>query len=133
MKDDLPYVNLRPYTDDEWDSLPHVILTGDTDWDPTILDCNYEDSDTWYNALSEPLPALPDTHFDEFGDYRKHILVQEHFHDAKDWTYVSTSADECARFHTCSTCTHDVSLADPIAASPNTLGETTAHAHQVTK
>ena len=33
----LPYVNLRPYTDKEWRTLPHVILTSDFTWDPTIL------------------------------------------------------------------------------------------------
>jgi len=134
MKDGLPYVNLHPYMDDEWDSLPHMILTGDMDWDPAILDCDYEDSNTWHNALSDPLPALPNPHFDEFGDYHKCILVQEHFHDAKDWTCASTNANECARFHTCLMCMHDVSLADPIVATDNnTHGEIMAHAHQLTK
>jgi len=134
MKDGLPYINLRPYTDNEWDNLPHMVLTGDTDWDPGILDCNYEDNDTWHDALSKPLTALPNPHFDEFGDYCKCILVQEHFHDSKDWTYASTIANECARFHTCLTCTHDVSLADPVVATDdNTHGEIMAHAHQVTK
>ncbi len=129
MKDRLPYVNLRPYTDNEWDSLPHVVLTGDTDWDPAILNCDYEDSDTWYDALTEPLPALPDTCFDESGDYHKCILVQEHFHDAKDWTCASTAANACAQFHTCTTHTHDVSSVDPV---DDTYGELTAHAHQIT-
>jgi len=134
MKDGLPYVNLHPYTDDEWDSLPHVILTRDMDWDPSILDCDYEDSDTWHNALSDPLPALSDSCFGEFGDYCKPILVQEHFHDAKDWTCASTIANECARFHTCLTRTYDVSLADTVVAShDSTHGEIMAHAHQVTK
>ena len=32
----LPYISMRPYTDDEWDHLPHLILTSDLDWDPTI-------------------------------------------------------------------------------------------------
>jgi len=137
MKDGLPYVNLRPYTDSEWDSLPHVVLTGDTDWDPSVLDCDYEDNDTWHDALSEPILPLPDPRFDEFGDYRKRILVQEHFHDANDWactsdiasecatfhrTCASTAADACAQFHTCTVHTRDVSLIDHLEINTKSVG-----------
>ena len=38
-----PYCSMRPYTDDEWESLPHVIWTSDKDWDPSVL----------YNILSD--------------------------------------------------------------------------------
>ena len=34
IKNGLPYCSMRPYTDDEWESLPHVIWTSDKDWDP---------------------------------------------------------------------------------------------------
>ena len=34
----LPYVQMRPYTDDEWDTLPHVVWTADTTWDPFLSD-----------------------------------------------------------------------------------------------
>ena len=37
--------------------LPHVILTADTDWDPSILDCEQEDTEEWFNAM-EDLPKL---------------------------------------------------------------------------
>ena len=38
VKDRLPYLKLRPYTDDEWEDLPYIILTSDVDWDPSVLD-----------------------------------------------------------------------------------------------
>jgi hypothetical protein len=38
IKSGLPYVKMRPFTDQEWDSLPHVILTGDGNWNPSVLD-----------------------------------------------------------------------------------------------
>jgi hypothetical protein len=39
IKVSLPYVQIQPYTDEEWDTLlPHIILTSDVDWDPTVLD-----------------------------------------------------------------------------------------------
>ena len=68
---------MRPYSDQEWDSLPHVILTADTDWDPSILDSEQEDNEEWFNAM-EDLPRLtPDPLFDEYGDYRlTHVISQ---------------------------------------------------------
>ena len=41
IRDGLPYVALHPFTDEEWDSLPHVILTGDANWDPGVLDLDF--------------------------------------------------------------------------------------------
>ena len=73
----LPYMTMRPYTDKEWGELPHVLLTADTEWDPSILDNELDENEEWYNALSD-LPTLsPDPLFDEFGDYRHIHLVSE--------------------------------------------------------
>ena len=41
----LPYMTICPYTAKEWDNLPHVILTADTDWDPSVIDHELEDGD----------------------------------------------------------------------------------------
>ena len=38
IKDGLLYVALCSYTDDEWEMLPHIHWTRDSDWDPAILD-----------------------------------------------------------------------------------------------
>ena len=38
IKDGLPYVALHPYTDDEWETLPHIHWTHDSDWDPAVFD-----------------------------------------------------------------------------------------------
>ena len=37
IRGELPYIPFRPYTDKEWETLPHVILTSDKEWDPTFL------------------------------------------------------------------------------------------------
>jgi len=73
----LPYMTIRPYTDLEWETLPQVIMTADVDWDPSILDCEQEDNEEWFNAM-EDLPDLaPDLLFDEYGDYRNiHVISQ---------------------------------------------------------
>jgi hypothetical protein len=78
VKEGLPYVQMEPYTDEEWDTfLPHVILTSDVDWDPTVLDHTLDDDDEWFDAVSD-LQNDPTTNlFDEFGNYRKCTVVVE--------------------------------------------------------
>ena len=39
IRNSLPCVPLRPCTEKELEKIPHVILTSDKDWDPTVLDC----------------------------------------------------------------------------------------------
>lgn len=36
--DALPHLKIRPHTDDEFNSLPHVIMTSDEPWDPRCFD-----------------------------------------------------------------------------------------------
>ena len=45
--DGLPYLSMRPFTDQEWKDLPHVIMTSDTDWNPNILDNTISTTNTW--------------------------------------------------------------------------------------
>ena len=44
IRNGLPYLQIRPHTDHEYDTLPHVIMTGDHDWDPSVLDCEPNES-----------------------------------------------------------------------------------------
>ncbi len=69
----LPYLDMRPFTDQEWDTLPHVVLTSDVDWDPSMLDGEFPltghesalDSSAYHNGSP----------FDVHGDYRHRTLV----------------------------------------------------------
>lgn len=71
----LPYMSIRPFTNREWDDLPHIILTADVDWDPSILDCELEDGEEWFDTMQE-LPGFdPDPLFDEFGDYMGAVML----------------------------------------------------------
>jgi hypothetical protein len=31
----LAYLDICPYTDNEWENLPHLVMTSDVDWDPS--------------------------------------------------------------------------------------------------
>ena len=64
----LGYIKIRPPTDHEMETLPHVIMTSDVDWDPTLFDniTNIQ-SDDWYTKKDCP---IPNNHtFNEYGDY----------------------------------------------------------------
>ena len=69
VRDGLPYLHLRPFTDDEWDKLPHIHGTSPHQWDPKCLD--YIVSDDWYDQQDpgHPYQLTPD--YDEFGELRQ--------------------------------------------------------------
>ena len=73
----LPYLTMHPYTDNEWEALPHVILTSDVDWNPLALDHDLDDDEEWFDAVSDMQAGTTSTLFDEYGNYRKCYVVTE--------------------------------------------------------
>lgn len=81
-------MDMRPPTDAELDKYPHVFLTHDGQWDPMILDCEFDD--TFYDAVTE-LPEvvsrceIRDPRVDDTGflctrdDYDTLFLAQDAF------------------------------------------------------
>ena len=68
----LAYMDMCPFTNDDWDSLPHVALTLETPWDPWVLDLEQSDDPDWFEHADAPLLNLD---FDAHGDYR-HCIAQ---------------------------------------------------------
>ena len=52
----LPYIPMRPYTDEEWVKLPHVLLTADKKWDPRVLDNSIDDIEEWSTRFDHVIP-----------------------------------------------------------------------------
>lgn len=76
----LPCVNMHPYTNEEWETLPLVIWTGDTDQDPrTILNYTLDDAEHWFDATSdlEASCSAFTSLFNKFGNYCKRVIVQK--------------------------------------------------------
>ena len=78
IRNGLPYMLLRPYTNKEWDDLPHIILTSDVEWDPTVLDEDFKDNEKWFDAQTSLDTGPNSTLFDANGDYLKRTVVGEH-------------------------------------------------------
>ena len=72
VRSGLCYLDMHPPSDQEWDTLPHVVMTSDYPWDPTILDCEYGDKDL--EDEFEDLPQYDDPNFDQFGQYKHGIF-----------------------------------------------------------
>jgi hypothetical protein len=70
IKDGLARLDIRPYTDQEWDSLPHVFLTDEANWDPSVLDHQYNSFEEWYgNRLWQDAVALELKQINEYGAF----------------------------------------------------------------
>ena len=70
----LPYATLRPYTYSEWGKVPHVILTSNEDWDPTVLGCGCQaENEQWFDAQSPFIDDLNDKSFDKVRSYQFRI------------------------------------------------------------
>jgi len=76
----LAYIPIRPYTDEEWETLPHVVWTSDKDWDPSVLDHELSTNTDWFESISDLSEGVIHSVFDEFGEY-KHRSAQLHVID----------------------------------------------------
>ena len=101
IKNGLPCMTIKPYAANQWDFLPHTVLTSDADWDPLALDSPGEvDDAAWYDAKSS-LPEGPTSPaFNEYGELRKEFLTHELFYfDAETFdaeAELEDIADACA-------------------------------------
>jgi hypothetical protein len=87
VRRDLPYIMMRPFTDEEFEELPHIVWMSEDTWDPTSLDSVISDDPNWCKA--EPSPPLPNPMYDEYGEFRGRVLInqckwQVHYFDALD-------------------------------------------------
>ena len=52
----LVYMKIRPFTNEEFRRLNHVVLTRDIPWDPSRYDRSLSDDRTWLSQQVDPLP-----------------------------------------------------------------------------
>ena len=64
----LAYISVQPYTNHEWDMLPHVWIL-EHEWDPTIFDSGFKKEENWFDALLELDEDPTSNLFDEYGNY----------------------------------------------------------------
>ena len=72
IRDGLPRIKMRPFTDEEWDTLPHVIITDPSPWDPRVLDYEH-DTTVWYDTFQDM--DKMETRFDDQGNYLGRVMT----------------------------------------------------------
>ena len=96
IKHGLPYLCMRPYTNTEYDELPHILATSPTPWDPTCLD--HAVPSNWYDSQPPSSPYSLDLDYDAFGRLKAYqsLLDQDDPDEPDDgvfrhdvWTYAS--------------------------------------------
>jgi hypothetical protein len=63
-------MKIHPYTDEEWDSLPHITMTGDNPWNPKCLDAEITSGSGWENFEYDRLKHVTDSAVDSYGRYK---------------------------------------------------------------
>jgi hypothetical protein len=53
---------------------PHIFITSDSNWNPSVLDYYGSDDTQWYDALINTPPEI-DPMFDEYGNIRQTIII----------------------------------------------------------
>ena len=62
VRNGLSFVDQRPYTEREFKMYPHVLITFEAPWDPTVLDHEIDvDDDEFYDQLIDHSTPRPDT------------------------------------------------------------------------
>jgi hypothetical protein len=90
IQDGLTHLDLRPYIDQEYDTLPHVILTSKLEWDPSVLDHIFKASEQWGEV-----PTFK-SQFDEVGDYTQRVILHHNTSfERQDGTTTDDIIDQC--------------------------------------
>ena len=68
----LPYIKMRIPSDEEYATLPHVVLTADLPFRYNSMDCTLSDKSDWYKNTSDWSEGLKESPFHLNGEY-KHL------------------------------------------------------------
>ncbi|EEC42564.1 predicted protein [Phaeodactylum tricornutum CCAP 1055/1] len=94
VRQGLAYMDMRPPSDAEFDTLPHVVLTSDVDWDPSIIDNEIDLVTDWHDATQD-LPSDPyvEPRFNSTGEHQhRHVATFDIF-SSSDFVHWSTAID----------------------------------------
>ena len=65
IRDGLAYLHIRPFTTDEFNTLPHICLTSPKPWNPKSIDCGIPDD--WCKNQPTDSPLTEANPVDDFG------------------------------------------------------------------
>jgi hypothetical protein len=75
FKNALPYLHCWKPIDDVLSLLPHIIMTLDVTWDPSLYDSINDNTDQFYDPLEDT--SEHEYNFDQHGEYQ-HCTIATH-------------------------------------------------------
>jgi hypothetical protein len=101
FKNSLPYLQCQTPTEDELASLPHIMMTSDVDWYPSVYD---KDIDDLANVHAPSEDDHENHHFDQYGEYRHRTVathsstcVEEAIYDSCEFLKFGDQVDQCTQ------------------------------------
>jgi hypothetical protein len=86
-------LTIRPYTDQEFDALPHAIMTSELEWDPPVLDHKLKEDEQWGDS-----PTIP-SDFNDIGEYKHQVALQHHsYFQRQHGNSIDDILDQCIYF-----------------------------------
>ena len=86
----LPRLAIRPFSDEEWETLPQVFMADDSKpWDPRVMDNTLSDDQEWLE--SQPPPSNPYQDFDQEGTYKERSV---YLAELPNWSWDVWGVDE---------------------------------------
>jgi hypothetical protein len=90
IQDGLTRLKIRPYTDQEFETLPHVMMTSELEWDPSVLDHEFKEDEQWGDT-----PTILSS-FDDVGDYKHHVALQhQSYFQHQDGNSIDDVINQC--------------------------------------
>jgi hypothetical protein len=90
IQDGLTRLNIRPYTDQEFNTLPHVILTSELEWDPSTLDHTFKADEQWGEV-----PTFK-SQFDDVSNYTQRLILHHNtYFGRQNGTTTNDVIDQC--------------------------------------
>ena len=71
----LPYICMRPFTNNNWNTLTHITITSPKDWNPASLDSMI--SKEWYQKQNQELELLCQGILSKLGDLKPDLKDSE--------------------------------------------------------
>jgi hypothetical protein len=97
-QDGLTHPKVRPYTDQEFETLPQVMMTSELEWYPSVLDHEFKEDEQWGDT-----PTIPGF-FDNDGDYKHHVALQhQSYFQRQDGNSIDDVIYKCFFFHSYTT------------------------------
>jgi hypothetical protein len=93
VQDGLTRLKIRPYTDQEFDTLCHVIMTSELEWDPSVPYHEFKEDEQWGDS-----PTIP-SDFNDIGEYKHRVALQHHsYFERQDSNSIDDVIDQCIYF-----------------------------------